>query len=258
MSNLHSISAARIDGQDVSLGEILHCLKLTGGLGFVRQALADLIVQRRARTLGLEVSDADVQAEVNSLRKQLKLFKAAQTQEWLKEHHLTLDDLAESAEWSLLKSRLKERVVTRDQVELYFSEHRRSFDRVQCAHILVEDEGVAEELKVQLVEDGADFSTLAARFSTDEKSRHSGGDLGEVVRTALAPAVESAVFSARAGEVVGPVKTDMGYHLVKVERLMLGALTDALRGSISEHLFTQWLEGEFSGNRVAITLYDCI
>lgn len=82
-------------------------------------------------------------------------------------------------------------------------------------HILVETEDEAQQL-VDELEGGADFAELAAEHSLDTASGAQGGELGEAPRGAYVPGFEEAVWDAELGELVGPVQTDFGYHLLEV------------------------------------------
>lgn len=82
-------------------------------------------------------------------------------------------------------------------------------------HILVDSENEADELAGEL-EQGADFAELAAEHSLDTGSGAAGGELGQAPRGAYVPGFEDAVWSAEIGELVGPVESDFGYHLLEV------------------------------------------
>ena len=62
---------------------------------------------------------------------------------------------------------------------------------------------------------GEDFGLLAGQFSQDPGSKNSGGSLGWVTRGSLVKSFETAAFTAKSGEVVGPIETQFGYHLIE-------------------------------------------
>jgi parvulin-like peptidyl-prolyl isomerase len=62
-----------------------------------------------------------------------------------------------------------------------------------------------------------DFAKLAKENSEDPGSKEKGGDLGFFSRGRMVPEFESAAFSGEPGKIVGPIRTDFGYHLIKVE-----------------------------------------
>jgi peptidyl-prolyl cis-trans isomerase C len=84
-----------------------------------------------------------------------------------------------------------------------------------AAHILVDSEEKANDLKKQL-EGGAKFDELAKANSTDTGSGANGGDLGWFGPGMMVKPFEDAVVAAPVGTVVGPIKTDFGYHLILV------------------------------------------
>ncbi|QTF06709.1 peptidylprolyl isomerase [Brenneria izadpanahii] len=81
-------------------------------------------------------------------------------------------------------------------------------------HILVDTEQQANDILAQL-EQGADFQQMAQKYSTCPSKRN-GGDLGEFRKGDMVPAFDKAVFSCELLKPVGPVKTQFGYHLIKV------------------------------------------
>ncbi len=87
---------------------------------------------------------------------------------------------------------------------------------VRASHILVETEEALEEVQAKLVE-GSEFEELAKEYSIDTYSAANGGDLGYFARGAMVPEFEKAAFSLPLGVVGDPVKSDYGYHLIKVE-----------------------------------------
>ena len=90
----------------------------------------------------------------------------------------------------------------------------RKVKKVQARHILVASKELAEEIKKK-VDDGGDFAKLAEEFS-ECPSKKRGGDLGWFGKGAMVRPFEVAAFSADEGAIVGPVKTEFGYHIIYV------------------------------------------
>ncbi|MGB1658418.1 MAG: peptidylprolyl isomerase, partial [Longimicrobiales bacterium] len=74
----------------------------------------------------------------------------------------------------------------------------------------------AEEI-MQEIRDGGDFAEIARAESTDEPTAALGGDLGVFNRGRMVPAFDSAVFAASTGDLVGPVQTSFGLHVIEVQ-----------------------------------------
>jgi peptidyl-prolyl cis-trans isomerase C len=91
-----------------------------------------------------------------------------------------------------------------------------SQEEVRARHILVETEEKAKEIYENIAH-GADFTTMARQFSKDPGSKEDGGDLGYFTRGRMVPQFEEAAFKTPKGEVSLPVKSQFGWHLIKVE-----------------------------------------
>jgi len=135
------------------------------------------------------------------------------------------------------------------EAQLYRERLRESFaDQVQseqeqvwARHILAADQSLAEELLVR-VRAGESWEALAAEFSQDESNKNQGGDLGWFTRGAMVEPFEQAAFAGAVGEVVGPVETDFGWHLIEI----LGHETRSLDPDGYERelsrIFAEWLD----------------
>ncbi len=82
-------------------------------------------------------------------------------------------------------------------------------------HILVETEEAAREVIAQLAE-GADFAVLASEVSVDPGSAPQGGALTAAPRGTWLPTFDQAVWEAELGEIVGPVQSQAGFHVIEV------------------------------------------
>lgn len=98
-----------------------------------------------------------------------------------------------------------------DQVKLIKPE-----EEVSARHILVETEEKAKELK-EKIKAGGDFVALAKENSKDPGSKDDGGNLGYFGHGQMVPQFEEIVFTLAKGDVSDPVKTQFGWHLVKLE-----------------------------------------
>lgn len=105
------------------------------------------------------------------------------------------------------------------EVKEIYEEHKDQFKRgamVSAKHILVNEEGDCLNIMTQIKLGNKTFEEAAEEFSTCP-SKANGGDLGEFGRGQMVKEFEDAAFNAEVGELVGPVKTQFGYHLILVE-----------------------------------------
>lgn len=112
-----------------------------------------------------------------------------------------------------------------------------------AAHILVEAEDRAKELKAEL-DGGADFAELAKANSVDTGSGAQGGDLGWFGLGAMVKPFEEAVLAAEPGKVTAPVKSDFGWHLILVKetRMAEKPTLDATRAELAAELQQRAIE----------------
>jgi peptidyl-prolyl cis-trans isomerase C len=86
--------------------------------------------------------------------------------------------------------------------------------RASARHILVASKELCENLKIQ-IEAGTDFATVAMEHSLCP-SKGRGGALGEFSPGQMVKEFDEVVFSGEVGKVLGPVKTQFGYHLIEI------------------------------------------
>lgn len=89
-------------------------------------------------------------------------------------------------------------------------------EEVRARHILVDNETLAKELQARLAK-GEDFVALAKEHSKDPGSKEDGGDLGYFTKGQMVPVFEETAFGLKTGEVSPPVKSQFGWHIVKLE-----------------------------------------
>ncbi|MDY2868754.1 MAG: SurA N-terminal domain-containing protein [Mesosutterella sp.] len=123
---------------------------------------------------------------------------------------------------------------TEDEVKTYYQQNGKKFaapEERQARHILIgfgSDEKAAkkkaEDLEAQLRAHPEQFADIAKKESIDKGSAVNGGDLGWFGRGAMVPEFDAAVFAAKKGDIVGPVRTQYGFHIIQV--------TDARGGAV--------------------------
>src|SRR5947209_1883175 len=140
------------------------------------------------------------------------------------------DNLVATAELKKIDNSI---TVSDAEVQKAYADNAKDYEQVKARHILIAPKGSpaaqpgkeltdeqakakAEDLRKQIVA-GVPFEELAKKESDDTGSGARGGDLGSFKRGQMVPEFEQAAFSAKVGEVTPVVKTQFGYHIVKVE-----------------------------------------
>jgi parvulin-like peptidyl-prolyl isomerase len=164
--------------------------------------IQDALITSVVADAGAEIDDADREAV------RADIVEAVDGEEQL-EQLLVQDGLSLSLFDEVLVPQQARVLALREQLEGEPLEMR------TVRHILVETQDEAEQV-IDDLEAGADFGELAMERSTDTGSGEEGGDLGPAPRGAYVPPFEEAAWEAELDEVVGPVESDFGFHVLEV------------------------------------------
>jgi len=117
------------------------------------------------------------------------------------------------------------------------TELARPGEQIRARHILMDTREAADAI-IGLASDGRDFAELAVQYSGDIATRVQGGDLGYFSRDGVLPEIAALAFSSDEGEVVGPVETASGWHVLYIvdRRAPEGPPFEEMRGSIIRFL----------------------
>jgi peptidyl-prolyl cis-trans isomerase D len=163
-------------------------------------------------------------------------------------------------------------MVTDEQLVRYYEAHKEEFRQdaqVRARHILRKlpaEAGPDDEVKVrsvmesiqQRLQAGEDFAALAREFSEDPASAEQGGDLGFFKRGEMVKPFEDVAFALQPGEVSAIVRTDFGYHLIKVEEAQQAGYRplEEVRSSLVERLTQE--EVKRAAEAKAQALYEAL
>ncbi|PLR67451.1 MULTISPECIES: peptidylprolyl isomerase [Bacillaceae] len=175
---------------------------------FGKDVLTEL-VHEKVLSKEYKVSDEEVNKEIENLTQQYgPQFEAVIQQQGEK----TVKDMVKV---DLLRKKAAEQEVkvTEEDTKQYYESLK---GKVQASHILVEDEKTAKEIKSRL-DKGEKFEDLAKEASKDPSGQN-GGDLGWFGEGQMVPEFEKAAFALKEGEVSEPVKSEFGYHIIKVTK----------------------------------------
>lgn len=247
------LTALTVNNETICLSEVLRLAKWQRELNFLQQAADAHLIRRAATERGISVSNIELQQAANDFRQSRDLLDAASTKKWLTSNHLSIEDWEACLEGEIIERKLRD-ALTDTGVEQHFAENRLSFESATVSRLVVSDEDIARELRLQIAEDEADFYQLARQHSIETATKLAGGYAGIVRRADLEAAIEAAVFGAQPGRVVGPFKTDAGWSLVKIEARHAAILDDSTRETIKSQLFKEWLDERRRKAKIAMPL----
>lgn len=110
--------------------------------------------------------------------------------------------------------------VSEDEAKKFYEDHKSELvggETVDASHILVDSEDKANEILASINDGKITFEDAAKEYSSCP-SKEKGGNLGEFGRGQMVPEFDTAVFDMEVGEVKGPVQTQFGYHLIKLNK----------------------------------------
>ena len=184
---------------------------------------------------GMKVSPEEVETSLKEIA--AKIPDGASLEEFAKNAGVSLDRIRQQISTDTKVRKLYEKVTAdvatpaEADVKKYFDEHPEEFEQkasVEASHILISTQGIedpaqlaakekiAKELRTEIVaKKGENFAEMAGLHS-DCPSKAQGGDLGEFEKGQMVPAFETAAFSQEVGVIGETVKTDFGYHIIKV------------------------------------------
>lgn len=108
-----------------------------------------------------------------------------------------------------------------DDLAILYDEEKNRFstdEERKAQHILVEKKVTADQV-ISLINEGKSFEDLAKEYSIDTGSKDSGGDLGFFGIGVMVPEFETAVFAMKEGEVSAPIKSEFGFHVIKLNKI---------------------------------------
>jgi len=189
------------------------------------QILAYLVqldeLTQKGKTFGVEITDAQVQQQVDKVKKQYFKGDEKKFEAGLLGQGLTLPIY--KLEWraQLLSNKIYAKVtkgvkVTDAQVTAYYGTHKSTYTQKasrDVRHILVNSKSLADKLETQL-KGGADFAKLAKKYSKDTSSASKGGKL-TITKGETVPQFDKVAFSIKTNVISPPVHTQYGWHIIE-------------------------------------------
>ena len=196
---------------------------------FLEQMIDKTIVEQEAKQAGITVSDEELDFTLKEIKSRYNL-KEEEMEKALEKQNMTEESFREQWRFQLLTQKLMELkvkgniAVTDQEIKEYYQETYGDYDEdvseIRIAHILILNEGPDALQKATKIADeakaGGDFPKLAKEYSQDTMSAQNGGDLGYFKKGDLVESLEFAVQDVQINEVVGPVESPGGYHIIKV------------------------------------------
>ena len=229
------------------------------------QLIEEKLVNQEADRLAITFSEREVDLAVKEMQNRNRM-NDAQFAAVLAEEGLTMPKYREQLTSQMKKARvidqeIKSRIqVSKEEVDAYYEKHADDFNaepevRIQQIRLLIPPgSGAGEVSRIQAqaesilakIKAGEDFTALVGLYSQDPTAA-AGGDMGIFKRGELLPAIDEFAFSMKPGEVSPVIRTEGGFHIVKVlgKREPSALSEEERRAEVKDVLFSQKAEEDF-------------
>lgn len=198
----------------------------------VKQLALKVLLKQFVKEQNIDVNDNEVQGEMEKIRYFLKSNQnnsEKPLEEILEAQGSSISELEDEVRRTLALSKYLDTVVSDDEKRSYFDANKSAFngEKVKASHVLIDTTKLEtdaelekarqkiEEIKKE-IDNGADFAEMARKYSTCP-SAENGGDIGFFQRKgSIVEEFAIVAFSMEVGEISEPVKTQFGYHIIKV------------------------------------------
>jgi parvulin-like peptidyl-prolyl isomerase len=196
-------------------------------------AISDLLLSRwisgEAEERGLTVSDTEVADQLAQIKKQ-QFGGEKQFQKFLESQGFSQQDAVDRVRLQLLSDQIQKEVLpanptaSTDEIQNYYDANVAQFQQPETRDvrlILNKDQAQVEKAKAALGTDPTadDWKKVAAKYSTDQATKGSGGLRQAVAQGQSEPTLDAQIFDAPTGQLVGPFKSESGYYLIEVEKV---------------------------------------
>ncbi|WP_174734613.1 peptidylprolyl isomerase [Mesobacillus harenae] len=243
-------AVASVEGEKINKDELYNLLVEQYGAAALDVLITEKIIGLEAKKEKVSVSDKEIEEELQTIKESYggeEAFSAALEQNGASIENIESDIESYLTTEKLLKPRI---TITDEELKAYFDENKEVYDQteqVKASHILVEDVETAQEAAEKLAA-GGDFGELAKEYSVDTATAEKGGDLGYFGSGNMVAEFEKAAFSLKIDEISKPVKTEYGYHIIKVtdKKAAKEAVFEDHKAEIEDTLFQEKMQTEYS------------
>jgi foldase protein PrsA len=211
---------ATVNGVEIGKQQLFDELIRNGGAQVLNNLINEELVKQEADKAGVQVTDDDLNKELDSFKKSLSLSSDEEFDMMLMQYGMTKDELKKQMPMQVRLRKLLEPKtdVTEEEMKKYYDENKEMLatpEQVKASHILVSTKEESEAILAQL-NTGADFAQLAKEKSIDPGSKDNGGDLSYFAKGKMVKEFEDAAFTLPVGQISNVVQTEHGFHIIKV------------------------------------------
>lgn len=226
---------------DIKDRELIYEAKIAGKIpGLVQSILRRNIIAAQIEKAKIEPTAAELQQAADKFRIVNQLETTEATKKWLEDGSFSLDDFEYIVTQDLLAQKLAEHLFG-ERVEQFFYQNLLDYSGAILYEVILEDRDLAMEIFYSLQEGDLSFADVAHQYIDVLELRRRGGYVGKVGRKQLHPEISAAVFAATPPQLIKPITTAVGVHLIQVEEIITPKLDEQLYQQILTQMFDRWL-----------------
>jgi parvulin-like peptidyl-prolyl isomerase len=238
-------------------------------LKIIDNLVSEQLILEEAEKRKIKVSNDEYALKLAEIKKSFP--SEEKFNEALKKEGLTEKSLEEIMKKQILIQKVSDKItagieIPESEIKDYYDKNLDLFkepEQVKARHILVKTEKEANDILSKL-KTGSSFEELAKQYSTDKTNKDQGGDLGWISKGQMAPEFENAAFSLEKGKLSDPVKTQYGFHIIRIDDKKAAEQKsfDTVKVQVAQTLKTQkqrekfqiWVEGVKKKSKIEIKI----
>ncbi len=226
---------------EISDRDLIYEAKIAGKIPeLIQGILRRKVIARQVQEAGINPTIAELQAAADKFRIVNQLESAEATQKWLQDRFLSVDDFEDLVTQNLISNKLAQHLFG-DRVEQIFAQNLLDYSGAIIYEVILEDRNLAMEIFYSLQEGDLSFADVAHQYISVPELRRRGGYIGRVGRKQLRAEISAAVFAAKPPQLIEPIVTAVGVHLIQVEEIIEPQLDERLHQQILTEMFDRWL-----------------
>jgi foldase protein PrsA len=202
-------------------------------------AMSDVLLSRwvlgEAQERGIVISDTEITSQLKQIAQQ-QFGGQKKFQAYLKQAGFSPQQARDTVEQSLITTQLENQIVPKSptlsngQIESYYEANKSQFSQPETRdvrEIVNKDQAKVEQAKALLEKDDSaqSWDKVAKKYSTDQATKDNGGLRKGVTKGQSDPAVDSQIFTASQGALIGPIKGQKSYYLIQVDKITPASTT---------------------------------
>lgn len=237
--------------------------------GFEEKYVLERLIEQKillneAKQSGISPSARQIEDYINNIKIENGWEDDIEFEKYLKLEGLSLFDLREQIRLDIIINKVKQKILsnapiaTEDKIREYYNTKytgEKEGDKVLLAHILLDKDKKSINVADAIILDyraGVSFDDLASKYSKDSLTKSSGGDLGYLEVDQLLPQFKDAISKLEAGDIVGPILTSSGYHILILKEYKKAGLSKGsdiwnkiqriLMEDLRDKFYSNWLK----------------